>query len=57
MDYTSLLQTALEMLLEQEYEEAAHAFRSFSEDLEQGGIPDTDEILLMLKALVDVYEA
>jgi len=55
MDHISLLQSALEWMLEGESTEAAHALHSLAEELEEGKTLDPDELHTLLQTLVESY--
>lgn len=52
MDHITLLQSALEMLLDGDQAEAAHALRSLAEELEDGASVEPAEVWRTLSSLV-----
>lgn len=56
MDHATLLQSALEMLLDGDAVEAAYAFRSFAEELEENSVAvDPQEVYTTLLSIVESY--
>jgi hypothetical protein len=55
MDHITLLQNALEMLLDGDQLEAAHAFRELAEELEEGSTLDPGEVGTLLQTIVESY--
>ena len=55
MDHVTLLQTALEALLEGDAVEAAYAFRSLAEELEEGSSLEPEDIIAALVSAAEGY--
>ncbi len=55
MDHVSLLQTALELLIDGDMTEAAGALHTLAEELEEGNTLDPEEIHSVLTALVENF--